>query len=201
MANLKKYGAEFIQVYNKIIPKNLCEKIINKFERDPSVKPGKVLDGFDRSSKVSEKSKKLYELKISESKDSEWKDLDLQLSVALTKAIKKYVKKFPQLQMSGQLVDIGYSIKRYRKGTDEFYNWHIDSNFNMKIGLQFSIVMYLNDVEKGGETEFKLQRIKVYPKQGSVLIFPTSFAFPHRGNKAISNTKYSANSMVGVKWL
>jgi hypothetical protein len=51
-------------------------------------------------------------------------------------------------------------------------------------------MLYLNDVEDGGETEFLYQRMRVKPKQGTLLIWPAGFTHTHRGNPPLSNNKY-----------
>jgi hypothetical protein len=40
---------------------------------------------------------------------------------------------------------------------------------------------YLNDVPRGGETEFLYQGIKVEPKKGLTLIWPADWTHTHRG--------------------
>ena len=52
-------------------------------------------------------------------------------------------------------------------------------------------MVYLNDVEEEGETEFLYQELKLKPKKGRVVIWPGSFTHLHRGNPPRS-TKYIA---------
>ena len=52
-------------------------------------------------------------------------------------------------------------------------------------------MVYLNDVEEDGETEFLYQELKLKPKKGRVVIWPGSFTHLHRGNPPRS-TKYIA---------
>ena len=51
-------------------------------------------------------------------------------------------------------------------------------------------LVYLNDVEEGGETEFYYQQLKVKPKKGTIVIAPAGFTHTHRGNTPISGDKY-----------
>ena len=53
-----------------------------------------------------------------------------------------------------------------------------------------SILVYLNDVEIGGETEFPLQDRRVKPETGKVAIFPSFFSFVHGSNRTVSASKY-----------
>ena len=53
----------------------------------------------------------------------------------------------------------------------------------------FVFMTYLNTIKKGGETEFLYQKLKVKPKKGLTLIWPTDFTHTHRGLPA-NETKY-----------
>ena len=59
---------------------------------------------------------------------------------------------------------------------------------------------YLNDVEEGGETEFWYQKVKIKPKKGTVVMFPTSFTHKHKGHIPISNDKYIVNMWMQPYW-
>jgi len=52
-------------------------------------------------------------------------------------------------------------------------------------------MVYLNDVEEGGETEWLYQQRKIKPEKGTVVIWPGSFTHIHRGNPPMSE-KYIA---------
>ena len=52
------------------------------------------------------------------------------------------------------------------------------------------MIIYLNDVDNGGETSFLYTENKVKPRKGGLLIFPSAFPFVHRGEVPISNDKY-----------
>jgi prolyl 4-hydroxylase len=76
-----------------------------------------------------------------------------------------------------------------------FYGWHHDVSYTVTDREEvkkrvFSLVIYLNDVVKGGETEFKNFDLKVAPQAGAALVFPANFAYSHRANQPISNAKY-----------
>ena len=51
-------------------------------------------------------------------------------------------------------------------------------------------ILYLNDVPEGGETEFLYQRLRVSPKEGTLVIFPASYTHTHRGNPPLRGSKY-----------
>ena len=90
------------------------------------------------------------------------------------------------------------SILRYREG--QFYRRHID-NWLLSSRLEeaqrgvptrdVSIVGYLNDDFEGGETYFDRQSLKVRPEQGTVLVFPSFFTYPHQALPVTQGQKYA----------
>jgi hypothetical protein len=49
---------------------------------------------------------------------------------------------------------------------------------------------YLNNIKKGGETEFFYQNLKVKPEKGLTLIWPADWTFTHRGIPSPKEIKY-----------
>ena len=56
---------------------------------------------------------------------------------------------------------------------------------------------YLNDVEKGGGTEWIHQKLKVKPEKGKTVIWPAEWTHTHRGIVAPKETKYIATGWYG----
>lgn len=72
-----------------------------------------------------------------------------------------------------------------------FHPWHIEhggGSLNSRRVLVWMI--YLNDVDDGGETEFLYQMVKVKPKKGTLVMWPAGLTHPHRGNPPYSNEKF-----------
>ena len=66
----------------------------------------------------------------------------------------------------------------------ENINWNVSDR-------TLAWLVYLNDVEEGGETEWLYQQRKIKPTKGTVCIWPGSFTHLHRGNPPMSE-KYIA---------
>jgi predicted 2-oxoglutarate/Fe(II)-dependent dioxygenase YbiX len=93
------------------------------------------------------------------------------------------------------------AILRYRPG--QFYKRHVD---NLLLASRFqevqqgiptrdiSVVGYLNDDFKGGETHFDRQKVTVKPKAGAVLVFPAYFTHPHASLPVKKGEKYAFTS-------
>lgn len=69
----------------------------------------------------------------------------------------------------------GVQVAYYKKGG--FFNPHLDSSKNLK--RVATILMYLNDVEDGGETQFPEIGISVIPKKGRAVLWYNYKNFPH----------------------
>jgi hypothetical protein len=53
-----------------------------------------------------------------------------------------------------------------------------------------AFILYLNDVEEGGETEFLYQKTRIKPERNKLILWPTSYTHIHRGNPPLSGEKY-----------
>lgn len=88
-----------------------------------------------------------------------------------------------------------YSIREYQKG-EGLFDAHIDTATEKTYNRMVAFILYLNDVEEGGETEFIYTGKKVKPTKGKVLMFPCNYLFPHQGNIPLSNNKLIATAFL-----
>lgn len=86
-----------------------------------------------------------------------------------------------------------FSLMHLKKGFN--IPFHYDSEFVYENDGEdevrnFAVLLYLNNIEEGGELVFPVQETTVKPIQGKVLIFPTSFMFPHTTIPALNEDRY-----------
>ena len=74
--------------------------------------------------------------------------------------------------------------------TQGYHVWHSEHGSRDYATRILSFILYLNDVEEGGETEFLYMKKRVQAKKGRVLLWPAAFPHTHRGNPPLSGTKY-----------
>jgi len=87
-----------------------------------------------------------------------------------------------------------FAIKKYEPNTD-IHDWHIDNSGPTSFRRILAIQCYLNTVDEGGHTEFKLpDNTKVQPLKGRLVFFPAQWTHVHRGSPPISGPKYSMNN-------
>ena len=94
-------------------------------------------------------------------------------------------------------------MQKYDKGVGSYQYWHSETfpqkGANHSLHRVLLYILYLNDVEDGGETEFFYQNKKVKPKKGSLVISPCYFTHTHRGNIPVSSDKYILTSWMQFK--
>lgn len=79
-----------------------------------------------------------------------------------------------------------FVLNKYAEG--EEMGQHVDWNEDQKT-LEYSFVIYLNDNYEGGELYFSRQDIKIKPKAGSIILFPSKEPYLHGSLKLVSGRK------------
>lgn len=81
-----------------------------------------------------------------------------------------------------------FNVNKYEPG--ERYKPHADAGPGS--GRHISALVYLNDVEVGGETLFTYFNEAITPKAGRLIIFPSNYAYTHAALPPGKGVKYSA---------
>ena len=92
------------------------------------------------------------------------------------------------------------NAQKYQQNAGNYKYWHSEifpqQGHNDALHRTLLILLYLNDVEEGGETDFYYQKKSIKPKAGSMIIAPCGFTHTHRGNIPLSSDKYVLTSWV-----
>ena len=87
-------------------------------------------------------------------------------------------------------------IKKYNKNTEDQDGPHVDVGDRFSSKRAIALLIYLNDVEEGGETVFYHTGKTIKPKMGRLVMFPPLWTFPHQGKPVTSNDKYILSTYV-----
>lgn len=112
------------------------------------------------------------------------------------KCVRLYSEKFNVLkdQNLNQLV---INIQKTSPG-EGFHNFHFENGSDYTSRRILVSMLYLNDVDDGGETEFLYLNKRIKPEKGKVLIFPAGLTHTHRGNQPLNTSKYIVTSWIEV---
>lgn len=198
MLNDNEYNS-YIYLEENVLSEKICNSIIKRFENDPekdftSNDVHKFVVGTDIS--------KTLGIIIDQYND-DWLDIFDILNQSVNTHIKKYFKKTNF--KSGLYKNIYFpycNIQKILKGG--FYKPHVDVDTYIKRNKTntkriVTCIWYLNDVNDGGETHFLQTGLKVKPKTGRIVFFPSRPPFVHEGLPPVSNTKYIISCWLEVE--
>jgi len=174
---------EFIIEFKNSIPEILCKQIIYLFEKEEKFY-GMTIGGLQKNILDSNDF-------IIPKKSENWHKIETFLHKELSTNIVKYLDSINKYSSThhntSKFFTENFLIRKYNKNVGK-YTFHLDEHPDKK--RIFTFIWYLNTIENGGETEF-LNSIKINPEQGKLLIFPSSWIYPHTSKIPISDDKYA----------
>jgi hypothetical protein len=184
------------------ITKELCDDIIFLYdnEEEKNKYHGETAVG------VNKKIKDTVDFLIPE--NEKWKKIHKYLNDELTENLKNYKKQLNNYYLlnteqfnliNETLLRLNpFMIQKYECKTGK-YIYHNDFHIETKTQKYrvITYLWYLNTVEKGGETEF-WDNYKIKPTAGTLIFFPASWLFPHRGCVPLSSDKYIITGWIYV---
>lgn len=190
--------SEGIYVYKNAIPDRLCDEIWDFYYSHISyASAGRTSGGFYPETKNTLD----FHTEVNKftGRDlDEYQRLDGLIYESLKKTTAMYMETYEWLK-GASLADSGYLWQMYRKG-DGFYKEHVDGDQwteHVKMRV-LAVVAYVNTVEQGGETYFRLQDVAVKPEKGAVCLFPAHWQYPHQAMVPLSSDKLIISSFVNA---
>lgn len=179
---------DYIHIFENVLSDELCDQIVSTFDNDSVLKSSVVRGGGDYNN-----NRTCRQCQISVANENIPEDkriyLDGELFNSINEIMRMYNEIHPCLQVD---MDTGYTFLKYAEG--EFYTQHTDSFKDEQRTVSCSFL--LNDDYKGGDFSFFDRDLKLKPKKGSVIMFPSSFMYPHEILPVTENTRYSI-----ITWL
>jgi prolyl 4-hydroxylase len=188
-----KYSFPFTKIYSQdnFLTEEECQELIK--ETDNNLRPSYVSNPEDRSL-------------VSDYRTSSSADLDYQNSNIGPKIDIKIAHYLCMDPFLGE----GLQIQKYEPG--EYYKEHHDyydlfteeySTYTEWMGQRtWTLMIYLNDVEEGGETFFKHLNLKIKPKQGTAVFWNNLWPFGWPNYKTLHEAlpPVSGQKYIVTKW-
>lgn len=169
---------DFVKEYQTMLSLEECKLLINYFENNESM-PIEL----KRDDTIIKKNR---EINISIKQNG--KELDQILFNSIQNVLNKYTNEVSQLR-NYEFKDTGYIIQRYNNDMTEKTEKHIDPS-----DVKLTIVIFLNNIQIGGELEFN--NFKIKPEVGKAVIFPSSWMYPYADKAPVSNPRYNIITFV-----
>jgi len=107
-----------------------------------------------------------------------------------TKIYPLYTQHYSILKRTSHHTIFDMKIQKTSPGGEGYHNWHVEQDTMGSRNRLMAFMVYLNDVEEGGETEFLYQKCRFKPKRNTLLLWPANYTHVHRGNPPLSNDKF-----------
>lgn len=180
----------FIKFYPNILPYEICDALIEEFDthNELQVEQKQGDGGFC-----------FQQLNVSSNSTIEpWNTLHTILVEAFKEALEQYNVDidydssviFPK-ELGLEEIRINCTEPTNSKG----FLVHTDVGNYSSAKRFITLLIYLNDIEEGGDACFDALEVSFKPTRGSVLIFPSTWQFPHCGLPS-SERKFICTSFV-----
>jgi len=182
-----------IQTVDGLLDKETCVSLLARMDSlwNESF-PGKTMGGVESATKLTND---LHYSPDAINWTFEDAVLDTTVVAALTSAISIYRQAYPHLNHWVDITDSGFQVQKYDK-SQGYYREHTDSFPGTANERVLAAIIYLNDVEFGGETNFSVHGVKVKPVQGRICLFPAVFTHPHESCVPITGDKWIISSFI-----
>jgi len=183
---------DFILVKDNVFTKEFCQELVDFFENNPQYRhKGEMAGGLNTEVKDT------TDLNLFNYPELMERYGDFVLS-KFNEVVSEYAESLPFQNKFDAPSVLFYEnseyttcqIQKYDKGVGHYNAFHFETDNASNCCRVFVFILYLNDVEEGGETEILYSRTKTKPKTGRVICHPATFPFVHNGHTPISDDKY-----------
>jgi len=179
-----------VRIYDNVVSDQWCKDTINLFEKSKNPSDDNRYESPDFN-QVTSQTKSFTEICI-EGKD-EWSDVKKTFLNTCQQNFLKFIKDvgIEKHHLPATIDTENIHFKKYESNDKDVFKNHVDVIRTGPLSKRFLVfIMYLSDVESGGETSIPRYDIKCKPKAGRLLMFPPYWTHPHQGEKVIKGTKY-----------
>lgn len=190
MNTTKKDTAHFIKLYEKAIPDPICDTLIDIFESNVD----KTFEAsYRRGDQEEAKTDGHLELVLTGLKedDESFNMFHSSLANLVENQIRQYID---EIQFWSSLYPKQHSLEHFKLKRYEYskenVKYHTDADNRCGVQKLLTVLCYLNDVTDGGTLVFPDYDIRYPAAKGSIIIFPSTWMFPHFAEHPFSNSKY-----------
>jgi prolyl 4-hydroxylase len=165
---------KFIRVFDNVLSSDTCNRIIGEFEnnKEHAIHHDTTAYKFDQ-------------LNLNSSGL-------MHISQGFIRHVVPLIKVYTQeLSLESYVPIKGFEevrIKKYKKNSTDDFKTHVDVDDKNSAVRYLIFILYLNN--NNGTTTFPHLNYSYTPRQGSMIMFPPFWMFPHSGETPTDNDKY-----------
>ncbi len=177
---------DYIKCYDGLVSEDFCKSAIDAFNKSET-------SYFDRQQRPS-----FHEYNISKryvAKDPLWVPVQEQITKILIDAVELYMDDLDiSPDFPAKYAFEEHRMKMYQNNEYDQFKDHVDVQ-NYDSARRFLVCfVYLNTLDRGGETNFPKLDYAVKPKCGRILLFPANWQYRHAGLPPVGTNKYIIGS-------
>lgn len=182
---------DYIKIFANVIPEEHLE-FLNKYSLDHKDNTSPALIGFGPMENQSENL---------EYRNTNWITTTPDLRYNIESGIRSLYNESLQSVYGREIVSFEPAqILHYplngKYDTHNDCEIFVDGNLKRSANRDISVICFLNDDYEGGELEFTLLGLKITPKRGMIITFPSYFEFTHRVHPVTRGDRFSV-----VAWI
>lgn len=182
----EKKLSDFIFYKEEFIDPDFCDQILEEYANSDLWEPSLTGSGLDpdarRCSFINISDDGIIDLE----NPLERKKIDEKIYEYMKNLINEYQQEHPDFELEIQ-EDSGYELLKYEEG--DFYVQHSDSFKEQPRAL--TVIMSMNNAYDGGEVALFNRELVYKMDAGDILVFPSSFMYPHEIMPVTSGTRFS----------
>lgn len=189
MDNLDSKYIDFIGMYENILPDGFCSYLIKEFDRILESGSGSNRQKNGEGLKI-HKEDSFFNLSLKNHGVANFNGDSCSRIVldSIQECFLKYGEKFDILKTMN-LNSISLKMQKTVPGAG-YHVWHCEQMSTECSERVLVWAIYLNTLgaNAAGETEFLYQKLRIKPKENSMIIWPASYTHTHRGNVVYGDT-------------
>ena len=183
---LQKKNIHMVKIYKNIFPNNICQNLIDLFEKNIEHQHFLNRDHRPCFTQVNINQVSVYDTVA---------DDTIRLLMPYIEDVYNRYRKDTNNYYSPSFKHLEeFRIKRYNTSGDERFDEHVDVTDYESCLRAIAFLFYLNDND--GNTIFPRHGLNIKPVSGKVIVFPPTWEYPHQGLAPKSNPKYIMSTYV-----
>ncbi len=187
------YG-DHIRILDGLFDENICNACINKFDllEEKGLTSSRRDHGIHN---IMQSDQSIFYSSCDATIHHELQDVN---NFIMTDIVESWQIKYPIIDTGTYSGLYNSQLKMQKTRPSEGYHqWHAEAGHNAyDRQTVLAWMLYLNDIDEGGETEFLYQGVRVQPKRGRFVCWPGMWTHIHRGNPPLNDIKYAITGWI-----